>query len=109
VSYYGPGFFHALNRMAMPIDALRGALRGFSMGGLVDAVSTPLMPPMRFADGGMVPELAAAGGGGSPIYLTFPSGATVGPMMADRQVSQAMEREGRRAAMLSAGKRPSTA
>jgi hypothetical protein len=83
--------------------------RCWSMGGLVDAVSTPLMPPMRFAGGGMVPEVAAVGGGGSPIYFTFPGGATVGPMMADRQVAQAMRREGRRAAMLSAGKLPSTA
>lgn len=71
------------------------------------SLNMPAMPRSRSFAAGTIG--ASAGGVGSPVYLTFPSGKTVGPMMADRQVRRAMEREARRDAMLSAGKLPSTA
>lgn len=74
----------------------------------MNALRRPLMPSRsrgpRFATGGLV----GAGGSGGAIYLSFPGGATVGPMMGDRAVRQALEREARKAGMLSAGRKPST-
>lgn len=108
VDYYGPGFFTALNRMTIPRETLAGMfrnMRGYSMGGMVEALSAPIMPRAlpRYAAGGVVATPAAADG--VPIHLHFPSGVTV-PLIGPRQVIQTVIRESRRSAMVSAGRKP---
>ncbi|MFO1147810.1 MAG: hypothetical protein U1E62_05470 [Alsobacter sp.] len=62
VRHYGADIFYALNRMAVPADALRALLglggARFAQGGLVGALPTLALP--RFADGGLVAAQAPA-------------------------------------------------
>jgi hypothetical protein len=96
VSHYGPGLFHALNRMSLP---------KFAMGGLVTALSHLIPPPpsLRFADGGMVP--AAASSGMRPVNIHL-DGHKFG-MMAANDVAESLVRVATNAQVRSAGRRPS--
>jgi hypothetical protein len=102
VNYYGAGFYAALNRMAIPVEALRSAFRGFRSGGLVGA-SSP-MPVLRFAGGGMVPAMAG-GGARTPITLVL-DGQQFG-LEADDAAANRLLRTARKRALLSAGRPPS--
>ncbi|CDX39185.1 conserved hypothetical protein [Mesorhizobium sp. ORS 3359] len=65
VRKYGVGFFNALNQGLISLDALKG----FSVGGLVDNMSRQMTIP-RFADGGLA--LASIGGGtGNRTHLSL--------------------------------------
>ncbi len=107
VAYYGPDLFHALNRMAIPrgllADLLAG-LRGFSMGGLVDGLSAPIvahgMP--RFALGGIVAAPAATHSNRTPINLQL--GGETFPVFADDDIADALVRRVRRRNMVRAGR-----
>ncbi len=63
VDHWGPQFMASLN-------ALRNPFAGFNLGGMVDAMSAPLMPQRmpRFATGGLVTAMAG-GSDGSPVHL----------------------------------------
>lgn len=96
VKHFGVGFFDQLNRLHTP---------QLAMGGLVDALSTSLMPRRRgFASGGLV--TAGGSSGGTPVHLHFPDGSSFGPMMADAKVAGAVIRYSRGKALLSAGRKP---
>lgn len=97
VRFWGTGVFEALNRLQNPFQ-------GFSIGGLVDAINTPMIPRGRgFATGG----LAAAGAGGTPVHLHLPGGGSFG-LRGDQDVVEALVKRARRAKMLSAGRAPSS-
>lgn len=75
VARLGTNFFYALNA---GLDPLR-ALRGFSIGGVVDNFNRSMTIP-RLAGGGMVQQLAPAGTSGrrlTPVNLYLPSGQVV--------------------------------
>jgi hypothetical protein len=109
VAYYGPTFFSALNRMEIPRDAFRGlltGLRGFSLGGLVDALSSPLVPqaPLRFATGGLVAAPAAVAGSGTTVILHLDGRPH--RLQTDEATGLSLLRLVRKADMTSAGRKP---
>ncbi len=108
VRRYGVGFLHALNRMALPAGRIEAALRGFSIGGLVDGLR---MPVPAFAMGGAIPAKlggagAAAGGPNVRLELVM-GGKTFGPMMTEQQVVDGIRRYAVRERIASAGRAPS--
>jgi hypothetical protein len=103
VRKYGANLFHALNSMRLPPDLFRG----FSQGGLVDRLQVlmPPLPPLRFADGGLVP--APAGGSNlRPINLQIGSEMFAG-MLAPEDVAQKLLRVAVTRQIRSAGRKPS--
>ncbi len=100
VQHWGPRFFAALNRLRMP------QWDGFSLGGLVDGLTTNLSPaPLRFAAGGMVPAIAAGTVDRVAVDLRF-DGEVFADMLAPRAVAEKLVRYARGAQMRSAGKKP---
>jgi hypothetical protein len=98
VKKWGVNFMRAINAGVNP-------LRGFNMGGLVEAVSNVgAFGIPRFADGGMVAAGAAANG--TPIYLQMPGGQTIGPMMTGGDVVRLLKQEATRSAIKMAGRGP---
>lgn len=96
VNHFGVGTFEALNRLRTP---------QFSLGGLVEGLSRPLMPRApRFATGGLV--AAGAGGGRSQFTLVLDrqSFTASGPENTVRNLMGAA----RKAQLLSGGRKPSS-
>jgi hypothetical protein len=105
VQHYGRAFFASLNQMRQPFDTLRH----FSMGGLVDALSSVRPPPLRFADGGMVPALAGGSSGSGPMHhLTLHlDGRNFGPLsVSPGEVFDKLSRHARSSSIRSAGRKP---
>lgn len=97
VDRFGPSFFAALNSLRMP---------KFSLGGLVDDLSRAIaLPPMpRFADGGLIPAAAGAGGGRS--FTLNIGGHSFGGLTGPANVLDQLEQHAVLAQISSGGKKP---
>jgi hypothetical protein len=93
VSHYGASFLNAINSMRLPP-------MGFSLGGLVDALS-PRVP--RYATGGMV---NATPSNGHPVILQI-GDSKFGPMMAGEATVNKLSRFATGQQMRSGGRKPS--
>jgi hypothetical protein len=103
VQHYGGALFAALNGMRMPFDTLRH----FSMGGFVQALGAVRPPPLRFADGGMVPALAGGGSSGPMQHLTLNlNGHSFGLSVSPGEVFDKLSRHARASSIRSAGRKP---
>lgn len=91
VDFWGPRFMASLN-------SLRNPFKGFSMGGLVDGLSAPLVPRSapRFAAGGMV--AAASAGSGTTVVLNLDG--VPHRMQTDEATGESLLRLARKARML---------
>ena len=89
---YGAELFATLNALRLP----KGALSGFSLGGLVQGIDRALagiLPAPAFAAGGLTPALAGAGAGvsgGRPFNIILDGQRF--PAMADQEVAEALGR-----------------
>lgn len=92
VQHYGSSFLHAVNSMRLPPV-------GFSLGGLVDALS-PRVP--RYATGGMV---SAAPSNSHPVVLQI-GDSKFGPLMAGEATVNKLSRFAAGQQMRSAGRKP---
>ena len=97
VDKYGLGLLHAINGMRLPLRALRG----FAMGGLVDALGSVAAPRYAFATGGPV----STGGNGRPINLTI-DGQSFGLVSRDNDTAERLTRFAIARQTRSAGKKP---
>jgi hypothetical protein len=95
VRFWGPAVFEALNRLQNPF-------KGFSLGGLVQGLSQPLIPTPRFAAGGLV--TAASGPSGTAFTLVIDNRPF--DVSAPSDVAEQLFRFARQRAMLSAGRKP---
>jgi hypothetical protein len=106
VQYYGSGIFHALNNLALPKNLL-GNLRGFNMGGVVDAFSRSMAIP-RLASGGAI--AVTAGGltteGRTPFSLVLPGGETIDDLTIGDVSLRRLQTVSLRGARVSAGRAP---
>lgn len=100
VKYYGLGFMKALNSMQIP----RNALRGFSIGGLVERLALDMPSPMRFATGGSVAAGNRPSSGMRPVNLHF--GNDTFRMMASEDVAESLTRLAIGQQLRSAGRKP---
>lgn len=98
VRKYGSAFLSAINNMRLS----PGTIPQFNMGGLVESMSSALMP--RFADGGLV-AMAAPVGGGRPVNVTI--GGEMFSMNAPDDVAEKLVRYASRRRVASAGRKPS--
>lgn len=92
----------AINGFRLPQGFLDG-IRGFSMGGLADAMSSVGAPTIRMATGGLVP-VAASSSAQRPVNITL-DGQDFALVAAD-DVAEKLARAARGAAVRSAGRRP---
>jgi hypothetical protein len=112
VDFYGPGFFHALNNMAIPKD-LVSRLRSigrFAAGGLVGAFDGMRAAPLGFAGGGLASIPAIASGSASTArthvnHFHLPTGETA-TMLSDEGAAQKVIRYSRSRQVRSAGRLP---
>ncbi len=101
VDRYGPGLFAALNSLKLP----KGALPGFSMGGLIDGLTASMaslapVPVPVYAAGGAV---AASGQTGRPITIVLDGqqfNLTAEDAVAESLARTALGQERRRAGRL---------
>lgn len=98
VRKYGANLFSALNQMRLP----RGIIPQFNVGGLVEGLTSQLVP--RFAEGGLV-ALPAAAGGGRPINVTL--GGETFAMTAPDDVAEKLVRYASKRRVANAGRKPS--
>lgn len=101
VDHYGPGLFDALNRMRLRLGDIG---RGYNMGGLVDVLSGSLMPPLRYADGGMV-VAGASGGSLRPVNINIP-GVGPTPAMMNNDALVKLQKFVIKSKIVSAGRKP---
>ena len=92
VRFWGPDFFHSLNRLEMP---------KFALGGLVDTMNTSLMSRGR---GFGAPSLAAAAASGSPVHIHL--GDRSFALRGEQNVVDALSRHARSRQVRSAGRAP---
>jgi phage-related protein len=97
VRHYGADLFHALNAMALPLT------RGFSLGGLADAIAPPARAPLMLAGGG--PVVAGSGSPHGILNLTIGNERFNG-LMAPGEVYDKLARHARASAIRSAGRKP---
>jgi hypothetical protein len=90
---------HAINGARVGVSQAWAGLRGFAMGGLVDALAPRSMP--HFAEGGLV----SAGAGGTPFNLII-SGETFGGLTAPEDVAGRLVRFATSSNLKSAGPKP---
>ena len=98
VQKYGASLFHALNRMRLPEDAFR-----FSIGGLVEALSPPMMPlrvPVRMAEGGLAQQSLR------PVNLSI-FGEQFSGLLAPEEVAAKLTKFAMGRQLASAGRKPS--
>jgi hypothetical protein len=96
VQHYGSRMMHAINNLTFP------RVPGFSMGGLVDALS-PLRSMPRFAEGGAV----SAAGSKSSITLQMADGTQFAGLSAPADTAQAIVKYATVRAVRKGGTRPS--
>lgn len=98
VRRYGTAFMHAINQMRAPA----GAIRGFNMGGLVDAIGSSMAIP-RFALGGSV---QAAGTTGRAVVLNI-GGETFNLVARETDTANRLGRYATKRRVASTGRKPS--
>lgn len=110
VSAYGVDFMHAINRGLIPVDVVRSLMRGFrgfSAGGLVDAMSASLTPRLPgFAAGGLVTARAGAGAGPSRTVTFVIDGKAFGGFFGDDNAIDTLARHSTKSQVLSTGPKP---
>ena len=100
VRKYGLSLFSALNRMRLD----PGAFQRFAEGGLVRSLQVLMPQPIRFAEGGLVPQPASTASL-RPINLTIGADTFAG-LLAPEDVAQKLMQVAVGKQIRSAGRRP---
>ena len=105
VRKYGHGIFAALNSMRLSPNMMRGLLRGFKMGGMVDMSSgLGAGTPLKLSGGGAVDS--AGGVSRQTINLTI-GGQTFAGLLAPKEVADKLTRFALNEQVKSGGRKPS--
>jgi hypothetical protein len=107
VSRYGVDLYEALRRGMVSVQAARSLLSGIDLSGLAERFSAPLIPggTRHYANGGLATAGApAASASLQPVH--FHIAGPEFPVMADKEVVNAMQRVAIRGRLLAGGRKP---